>query len=81
LQGYFLPASLVGLAGYWLAGLWVPDVTRYYLLSLPGAAASLLLGRVVHRRLAGRDLLRYVHVALIAIGVTLLIQAALRRAG
>jgi uncharacterized membrane protein YfcA len=78
LQGYFLPASLVGLAGYWLAGLWVPDVTRYYLLSLPVAAASLLLGWVAHRRLAGRDFLRYVHVALIAIGVTLLIQAVLR---
>jgi uncharacterized membrane protein YfcA len=24
LQGYFLPASLVVMAGYWLAGLWVP---------------------------------------------------------
>ena len=31
LQGYFLPASLVGMAGYWVAGLWVPAVTRYYL--------------------------------------------------
>jgi hypothetical protein len=26
LQAYFLPASLIGLAGYWLAGLWVPTV-------------------------------------------------------
>src|SRR5438270_7955553 len=38
LQGYFLPASLAGLAGYWAAGLWGPAVTRYYLLSLPLAA-------------------------------------------
>jgi uncharacterized membrane protein YfcA len=22
LQGYFLPASIIGMAGYWLAGLW-----------------------------------------------------------
>jgi uncharacterized membrane protein YfcA len=29
LQGYFLPASLVGMLGYWLAGLWVSTVTRY----------------------------------------------------
>ncbi len=28
LQGYFLPASLVGLCGYWAAGLWVSAVTR-----------------------------------------------------
>jgi uncharacterized membrane protein YfcA len=78
LQGYFLPASLVGLAGYWLAGLWVPPVTRYYLLSLPAALASLVLGRVVNRRLAGRAFLRYVHLALLGIGITLLLQAVVR---
>jgi uncharacterized membrane protein YfcA len=78
LQGYFLPASVVGMAGYWLAGLWVPAVTRYYLLSLPVAGASVVLGRVVHRRLAGGAFLRYVHVALIVIGVTLLVQSAVR---
>jgi uncharacterized membrane protein YfcA len=35
LQGYFLPASLIGLAGYLMMGLWVPAVTHYYLISLP----------------------------------------------
>jgi uncharacterized membrane protein YfcA len=78
LQGYFLPASLVGMAGYWLAGLWVPAVTRYYLLSLPVAVASMVLGRVVNRRLAGQSFIRYVHVALIVIGVTLLTQSMVR---
>src|SRR5215813_356093 len=29
LQGYFLPASLLGLCGYWLAGLWTSAVTHY----------------------------------------------------
>jgi uncharacterized membrane protein YfcA len=78
LQGYFLPASVVGMAGYWLAGLWVPMVSRYYLLSLPVAAASIALGRVVNRRLAGRSFIRYVHIALILIGTTLLIQSVVR---
>ena len=78
LQGYFLPASVAGMAGYWLAGLWVPRVTRYYLLSLPVAVASIVLGRAVNRRLAGRSFLRYVHAALIVVGVTLLIQSVLR---
>jgi len=75
LQGYFLPASLVGMAGYWLAGLWVPPVTRYYLLSLPVAVASMVLGRVVNRRLTGQGFIRYVHIALILIGITLLVQS------
>jgi hypothetical protein len=78
LQGYFLPASVVGMAGYWLAGLWVPPVTRYYLLSLPAVVASIGLGRAVNRRLAGRSFIRYVHIALIVIGITLLIQSVVR---
>jgi uncharacterized membrane protein YfcA len=78
LQGYFLPASLVGLAGYWLKGLWVPAVTRYYLLSLPAALAAVLLGRVVNRRLKGTTFLLYVHAGLILVGATLLIQSLWR---
>ncbi len=78
LQGYFLPASLVGLGGYWLAGLWVPEVTRYYLLSLPVAVASIGLGQMVNRRLKGRPFLLYVHVALLVIGAVLLIQSVKR---
>src|SRR5215831_11238206 len=35
LQGYFLPASILGLVGYRVAGLWTPAVTRYYVTSLP----------------------------------------------
>jgi uncharacterized membrane protein YfcA len=78
LQGYFLPASVVGMAGYWLAGLWVPPVTRYYLLSLPPAAAAIFLGRAVNRRLKGPQFLLYVHAGLILIGVTLLVQSVWR---
>jgi uncharacterized membrane protein YfcA len=76
LQGYFLPASVVGMGGYWLAGLWVSQVTRYFLLSLPVAIAAILLGRAVNRRLAGGSFILYVHVALLIIGITLLLQSA-----
>jgi uncharacterized membrane protein YfcA len=75
LQGYFLPASLVGMAGYWIAGLWVPAVTRYYLTSLPVVLAATFLGRVLNRRMEGRRFLHYVHVGLVVIGGMLLIQA------
>ena len=75
LQGYFLPAGLVGLVGYWAAGLWIPVVTRYYLTSLPVVLAAIALGRVLNRYMDGRRFLLYIHVGLIVIGAILLIQS------
>lgn len=75
LQGYFLPASVAGMAGYWLAGLWVTAVTQYYVLSLPVAVAAIVLGSRLNRRMSPRSFLVYLHVALILIGITLFIQA------
>jgi uncharacterized membrane protein YfcA len=75
LQGYFLPASLVGMAGYWAAGLWVPSVTRYYLTSLPVVLVATALGRFLNRRMNARRFLVYVHVGLVMIGAMLLIQS------
>jgi uncharacterized protein len=75
LQGYFLPASVITMAGFWFAKLWVPAVTHYYLISLPVALPAIFLGRVLNHRLRGDTFLKYVHVGLIGIGVLLLIQA------
>lgn len=74
LQGYFLPASAAGLVGFWAAGLWVPDVTRYFLLSLAPVAVAVLIGRAANRRMRPEAFVRYVHVGLIAIGAVLLVQ-------
>jgi hypothetical protein len=78
LQGYFLPASIIGMAGYWLAGLWVPAVTHYYLLSLPAAVLAVFLGRAINHRLRGEAFLKYIYVGLAAIGCLLALQAAAR---
>ncbi len=75
LQGYFLPASLACMVGYWRANLWGQDVTRYYLLSLPLAVAAVLLGRTLNRRLNARRFVVYVHLGLVVIGSALLIQS------
>jgi uncharacterized membrane protein YfcA len=75
LQGYFLPASLAGMAGYWFAGLWTPVVNRFYIVSLPGALLAILLGRMLNKRLNARQFLLYVHAGLILIGAVLLAQA------
>lgn len=75
LQGYFLPASMVGLGGYWLGGLWGDEAARYFLFSLPLALAAIFLGRIVNRRLNGRRFLLYVYCGLMVIGAILLIQS------
>lgn len=75
LQGYFLPASAIVMAGYWMAGLWTPSVNDYYLHALPWVLGAVVLGRIVNRRLDPRRFLTYVHAALIAIGLLLVAQA------
>ncbi len=75
LQGYFLPASLVGMAGYWAAGLWVPAVTRYYLASLPVVLLATALGRVLNQRMDRARFLLLVHVGLLAVGSMLLVES------
>jgi uncharacterized membrane protein YfcA len=75
LQGYFLPASIIGMGGYWLAGLWVPAVTHYYLLALPVTLLAVYLGRVINHRLHGEAFLKYIYLGLLSIGALLLVQA------
>jgi len=74
LQGYFLPASIIAMAGYWFAGLWTPAVTHYYLISLFVALPAIFIGRVVNHRLRGGSFFKYVYAGLLCIGVILLIQ-------
>jgi uncharacterized membrane protein YfcA len=75
MQAYFLPASLIGMAGYLIAGLWGYAVTRYYLLSLPGMIPAIFLGRAVNHRLHGDSFLKYVYLGLLIMGAVLMIQS------
>jgi len=75
LQGYFLPASIIGMAGYWLAGLWVPAVTHYYLVTLAATLLAVFLGRVINHRLHGDAFLKYIYLGLVGIGAILVVQA------
>lgn len=75
LQGYFLPASLIGMAGYWIAGTWTPAVTRYFLLALPFMIAAYFAGRWCNQRVDHERFIAIVHGLIAMIGVVLLIQA------
>lgn len=75
LQGYFFPASAAGMCWFWAQGLWTPDVTRYFFLSLVPAAVAIVIGRVVNGRTQPDAFVRYVHIGLIGIGILLLVQS------
>ncbi|HEY5382066.1 MAG TPA: sulfite exporter TauE/SafE family protein [Acidobacteriaceae bacterium] len=75
LQGYFLPASVVAMVGYWISGLWTAAVTHYFLISLIAAVPAIFLGGVINRRLRGDAFLKYVHGGLVCVGIVLLVQA------
>jgi uncharacterized protein len=75
LQGYFLAASIAGLIGYAAVGLWRPEVTRYFVLCVPGVCVGVVVGRWLNRRLSGAGFFRVVYVGLIVTGVALVAQA------
>jgi uncharacterized membrane protein YfcA len=75
LQAYFLPASLLTLIGYLLAGFWNREVSFLFVLSLPLIVVAMLLGRMINRRLAGDGFFKLLYVALIGIGVLLAVQS------
>ena len=79
LQGYFLPASVVAMAGYRLAGLWTPAVTHDYLIALPAAIPAIFLGRTLNHRLRGDAFLRYVYAFLLCIAIALFVEALRHR--
>jgi uncharacterized membrane protein YfcA len=78
LQGYFLPASLAGLAGYAVVGLVTTGVWRYFVWSLPGVAVATVIGRALNRRMPADRFTRAVYAGLVVVGLILLAQAARR---
>ena len=56
-------------------GLWVPDVTRYYFISLAPVIVAIIIGRAANRRMQADAFVRYLHVGLIGIGLLLLFQS------
>ena len=56
-------------------GLWGSTVTRYFVLSIPGVLAGILIGRFLNHRMRGDAFFRYVYLGLIVIGAVLIVQA------
>ena len=75
LQGYFLPASALGVLGYWAVGLWTPSVTSLYLRSLPAVVVAIFVGHQLSRRLSPRRFAAAVYIGLAITGGVLLAQS------
>jgi uncharacterized membrane protein YfcA len=75
---YGMNGPPLAVYGYWSTGLWTPDVTRYYIASLPSVVLAILLSRWINRWLHGARFLVYVHAFLVAIGATLVVQSLVR---
>jgi uncharacterized protein len=78
LQGYFLPASLVGFVGYIFLGLYGSAITRYFFLSLPVVAVAVVLGRSINLRMKSQNFFRFVYVGLIVVGGILIFQTMVK---
>lgn len=72
LQAYFLPASFIGMLGFWYKGLWTSPVTYYFLITLPVVIPTIFLGRFLNHKLKDDAFLKYIYIGLIFIGLLLL---------
>lgn len=75
LQAYFLPASSIGMLGYWYNGLWSSAVTHYFLISIPVIIPAIILGRYFNHQLKDDSFLKYIYIGLICVGMVLLYQS------
>ncbi len=75
LQAYFLPASIIGVIGYYTKGLINTEVTTYFMLSLISTIPAIFLGRYLNHRLKDISFFTYVYWGLVSIGIILIITS------
>jgi len=73
LQGYFLPASFIGLVGYLVKGLVTVQLGWYFLVALPVVVPAIFFGRYLNHRLKDGAFFKYVYAGLLLIGLSLIL--------
>jgi uncharacterized membrane protein YfcA len=74
LQGFFLPTSMMILAGHYVSGLWERRVFELYFASLPVLVVAIPIGWQLHQRIHNRGFVRGVYIVLVGIGILLLVS-------
>ena len=73
LQGYFIVTSLTIAASQGIAGLWTTRTWTLYAFALPLTFTAIFIGNVLARRVPSERLERFISVAVVVLGVTLVI--------
>ena len=71
LQSYFVCTGLLILAGHGLAGLWTPEVLKFYVTAVPLILVAIFLGDKLHRFIPQGQFDGYVNVGLLVLGLLL----------
>jgi uncharacterized membrane protein YfcA len=75
LQGYFLPASIMGICGYGFAGLLTDSVGVLFSYSLPAIIGGIFLGRIAAQKINAQQFESYIRLGLIFVAIVLLFQS------
>jgi uncharacterized membrane protein YfcA len=75
IQAYFLPASLLGMTGYFFAGYWTAEVNEVFLYSLPAVLAGIFAGNFLARIADKQRFARLLYGWLALLACVLLAQA------
>jgi uncharacterized membrane protein YfcA len=75
IQAYFLPASLLGMIGYWVSGLWTKEVNVVFGSSLPSIALGIMAGNRFSKVADKGGFVRFLYGALILVALIILYQA------
>jgi hypothetical protein len=78
IQAYFLPASLLGMVGYYFSGLWTKEVNILFVYSLPAILLGIFLGAALARRMDQTRFARLLYVGLIFVSLLLIAQPIAR---
>jgi uncharacterized membrane protein YfcA len=75
LQAYFLPASVLGMVGYYFTGVWTRDVNVLFVSALPAVICGICSGNWLTRKMGAKRFARFLYGGLIIVAGLLLLQA------
>jgi uncharacterized membrane protein YfcA len=75
IQAYFLPASALGMIGYFFSGLWTRNVNSLFVLSLPAILLGIVAGNYAGRLMDEGRFGKILYYALVVVSCILLWQA------
>jgi len=74
IQAFFIPSSVMSIAGHGLSGMWTAKIWWMWLMAAPVALVAMWLGGLVNARLPHAAFRKVVNVFLIVIGVFMLVR-------